>query len=314
MTITLLSPLKSDAAEDRLADGLVAYLASTGLPLPEDGCLLKHIRTAMQFGSMQAVLAVSDGEAVGVVAWRVEHDAGFIVLFYVLPDVPVASAEALLAQAMSALQRKNTPLGIYAELPAESQAVLAALQRNGFVGVERVIMACDLTANTWSVEVPAAYDLVKWQPAAVHAAARVLYEANRGTIDSLIIPELQSLKTTQVIVEQTLKGRYGDFDPNASGMVYHRNGDLVGVTLVTRRHVGQGFTAEICVLPEHRRRGLAHALMCHTHQELLAQGLTHNTLGVTATNPARALYAALGYRPVGRVCTYVWPRPANWPL
>ncbi|MBN2471986.1 MAG: GNAT family N-acetyltransferase, partial [Anaerolineae bacterium] len=292
----IISPLRTHARLDRLRARLVAYLAQSGMPLPEDENLLEFITTSMRFGNMRAALAVEEGDAVGVIAWRVEGDAGFIVLFCVLEEAPSQAAGRLLEEALCGLAGQ-APRGIYVELPEVSDVVRAALEAADFAGVARTIMQCDVRAlagGDLPVLAPG-YRLRAWDDAWLEAAADVIYRANIGAVDAMIIPEMQSLPGTLRIVRQALQGRYGLFDPAASGLILNAEGEAAGVTLVTRRHSGAGFTAEICVLPDHRRRGLARHLMLHTHAALRAAGVTHNTLGVTQGNPARRLYDSLGY-------------------
>lgn len=57
----------------------------------------------------------------------------------------------------------------------------------------------------------------------------------------------------------------------------------------------------VAVLPEARRRGLGAALVAEIEAAAAARGAEESFLEVAETNaPARALYARLGYRAVGR--------------
>jgi GNAT superfamily N-acetyltransferase len=310
--ISLIPLLDASVSMDRLSHGLLAHLAASGMPLPEDECVLDHLASAAKFGRTRAVLAVADGEAIGVAAWRVEGRSGVIILIYVLPDVPPATAIDLLRTAVQNLQQGAIGDGIFAEVPDVSPALAGAFATMGFVGVERHLLRVELGEQHRAVAVPPGYRLREWHDDDLTAAVDVIYRANIGTLDAQIIPELRTPDSTRQIIEQTVQGRYGTFDRGASGLILTEDGQACGVTLATRRRSGQGFTAEICVLPEHRRRGLARSLMVHTHAAFLHRELTQNTLGVTAGNPARRLYEELGYRRIGSVWTFVWPRPAGW--
>ncbi|MBN1965330.1 MAG: GNAT family N-acetyltransferase [Anaerolineae bacterium] len=309
---SLIPLLEASASLDALHAGLRAYVATSGFPLPEDERLLDHIRASVQYGHMDAVLVVAAGQAIGAAAWRVDGLAGTINLLYLLPEAPPAAAAALLEYVMAALRSNLLPDGIYAELPALQPMIREALHAAGFGEVARLILALDLGGHDWPVALPLGYGLRAWRPADLRPAARVIYQANLGTLDAMIIPELRTLASTRRIVQDTLYGRYGGFDRAASGVVL-AGSHVVGVTLVTRRHRGEGFTAEICVLPAHQRRGLGRALLHHTHAALCAGGVGTATLGVTDGNPARLLYERVGYRQAGAIWTYVWPRPDGWP-
>ncbi len=311
--IEIASLLNTDADLTRLQAELVTCLAQSGMPLPEDEHILSFVAESVRFGRARAALAVEGGEACGVIAWRVEGDAGFVFLFCVLAAASPAAAAQLLQEALRDLPAARVPRGIYAELPAVSAAIRAALEGAGFVGVARTLMQYDLRRQAASHSaLPAGYALNAWDDDWLEAAADVIYQANIGTLDAMIIPEMQSLPSTRRIVFHVLQGRYGLFDPAASGVICAGDA-VVGVTLVTRRHTGPGFTAEICVLEAHRRRGLARSLMLHTHAALQGDGVAWNTLGVTAGNPARRLYESLGYMPIGTLWAFVRPRPARWP-
>lgn len=295
-----------------LSAGLRNHIRASGMPLPQDDNLLDYIAVSVRYGHSDAVLAVEDRRAVGVAAWWPEGRTGHIRLFYALPEASPEVAGDLLDCAMKGLGERGADAEVYAEIPAGPPHVHLALRKRGFVGVERLIMCVELSGQRWGVEAPPGYQIQPWRDTYSDAAAEVIYQANVGTLDAQIIPELRTRKATRKIIGQTLKGRYGDFDRQASGVALYQGDDVVAATLATRRHSGQGFTAEICVLPAHRRRGLARALMHHTHAAFAAAGLGQSMLGVTEGNIARRLYESLGYTVVGSVWTYVWPRPENW--
>jgi GNAT superfamily N-acetyltransferase len=317
--ITLTPLLDNTADSDVLSAGLARHLQASGMPLPEDRNMLEYLRMAARHGTMQVVVAVQDGPrrvTCGIVAWRVDQRAGFVNLLYVLPQLPadigMRVACELLEHALAGAQREGVPLGVFAELAEVPEPVRQALGVLDFVGVERVIMHAELAGQAWDAITPPGYTLRGWQAHDLRAAADVIYRANVGTLDAQIIPELRALEGVHHIVRQTVGGRYGAFDAEASGVILDSEGEAAGVTLATRRRSGQGFTAEICVLPEHRRHGLARALLARTHACLMTGGVTTAMLGVTGGNPARRLYESMGYTPIGSVWTYVWPRPDDW--
>jgi GNAT superfamily N-acetyltransferase len=58
----------------------------------------------------------------------------------------------------------------------------------------------------------------------------------------------------------------------------------------------QAFVAYMAVVREHRRRGVARALLAAAEEEARRRGLSHISLMVTeASRPARALYADAGF-------------------
>lgn len=317
--MALIVPLyEAHVSLDALAVGLPDYVRASGLLLPEDEGLLDRIVSAARFGSVEAVLAVQADQAVGIAAWQDTDGIGHINLLYVLPGQPETVTRALLAHMMAQF-RAGDAVNVYAEFPAVPPPMGDALAESGFVGIRRLLMQADLTGPA-RFDAPAdaipppGYLLEPWDDAYLEAAAQIVYRANMGTTDALIIPELRTPDSTRAVLHQTLAGRYGRFDRAASGLIFHHDGQAVGVTLTTQRSGGQGFVAEICVLAGHRRRGLARALMQHTHTVFRAAGLRESTLGVTAGNPAQHLYERLGYAIIGSIWSYVWPKPPGWAL
>ncbi len=309
--VTIIPLLEASMSVTALSTELVAHMRNSGMPLPEDECFLDYIAAAVRHGRTRAVLAVRDEQAIGVAAWYSDSYAGHIALLHTLTGESPDVTRALLSQAMDELRGADESPEIYAELPALPPPVVALLKGYGFVAARRDIM-CARTVDTPPLVVPPGYRLTAWQQECLEDAAAVIYQANVGTLDAQIIPELRSLTTTRRIVWQTLDGRYGRFDREASGLALAADATVVGVALVTRRASRQGFTAEICVLPGHQGRGLGRALMRRMHAVLAASGLTESMLGVTEGNPARYLYESLGYGVIGSVWTYVWPRPEGW--
>jgi ribosomal protein S18 acetylase RimI-like enzyme len=75
-----------------------------------------------------------------------------------------------------------------------------------------------------------------------------------------------------------------------------------------------GFVLQAAVAPPWQGRGLGTGLLRGLAAAFRAAGLPRVTLGVTAANPARHLYARLGFETKCHTGAYVWraagePRP-----
>ena len=69
--------------------------------------------------------------------------------------------------------------------------------------------------------------------------------------------------------------------------------------------VDEGYISNVAVAPEHRRHGIADALILELLRRCTALGLSFVTLEVRAGNaPAIALYEKHGFSPVGRRKNY----------
>ncbi|HET7028316.1 MAG TPA: GNAT family N-acetyltransferase [Candidatus Limnocylindrales bacterium] len=103
------------------------------------------------------------------------------------------------------------------------------------------------------------------------------------------------------------------FDPPLWRVAFHGD-DIAGQIL---NYMGEpqpdgdrvGFTEAISVQPEHRRRGLARALLAASLRAVRDAGATRAGLGVDSQNPneAQALYASMDYEVVTVTYTYELP-------
>jgi mycothiol synthase len=99
--------------------------------------------------------------------------------------------------------------------------------------------------------------------------------------------------------------RAHDLDPTLSCLAEY-DGDLVGFLLARRwREESVGFVDLLGVRPDHRRRGLATAMLKTTFVRFAAAGLREAQLGVASDNPrALNVYERCGMAPRFRIDTY----------
>ncbi len=136
---------------------------------------------------------------------------------------------------------------------------------------------------------------------------QTLARSYEGTLDC---PELNGVRT----IEEVLAGyRAAGAGRPAGWWLLRDGGEPAGVLLLTEMREDAAWDLSyIGVVPEHRRRGLGHAAVCHALQTAQAAGAVQMLLAVDRRNaPARRLYASLGFRQteLRDVYLYVFNKP-----
>ena len=127
----------------------------------------------------------------------------------------------------------------------------------------------------------------------------MLYAALAWRPDVQLPPREWVLAHPQVSVFHEDWGRPGD-----TGLVAELDGQPVGLVwyrFFTEQSHGEGFVDEatpelaIAVVDGHRGQGIGRRLLLAAHERARAEGLPRLSLSVDADNPARRLYASVGY-------------------
>jgi GNAT superfamily N-acetyltransferase len=127
----------------------------------------------------------------------------------------------------------------------------------------------------------------------------MLYAALAWRPDFELPPREWIMEHAQVAPFHKEWGRPGD-----TGLVADEDGTALGLAwyrFFTEDEHGEGFVDEatpevaIAVADGHRGRGIGHALMEAAHARAREQGVARISLSVDPENPAKRLYARLGY-------------------
>ncbi len=191
-------------------------------------------------------------------------------------------------------------------------AVARPFLEEGFHRHPRLFMVLPLQNNGRKpapLTVPEGLELRRWSENDYQAAAAVITAAYRGHIDSEINDQYRTIAGSLRFLNNIVRfPGCGVFDAPSSFIAYHKpSRTVVGLILCSRVKDDVGHITQICVLPEHRGKGIGEARLAANVRELRRRNFAMLSLTVTEANHgAVELYKRLGYS-VGRVFdAFVW--------
>ena len=247
----------------------------------------------------------------GLAIWRWEDPArqyAAVDWLIVADGAPPASGEALVAGVWDALHAGTAPAMIAARVRGDPPGVRAALARREAVVFERHFMLRSLRdALPAAKALPAGYQLVPWEDAHQAAVEAVAEGSITGSVDAVVLADAQPGRMGPTLreIRDGQNPESGPWNAAASWVVLAPDGTLAGY-VGTIDLGAMGFVVDIAVAPDHRRRGLASALLQRCLATCQTQGRTGVGLVVTAGNPAQGLYESLGFRTLDVGETAVW--------
>ena len=183
----------------------------------------------------------------------------------------------------------------------------------GFELFHRLFMVQPL-AGHWGrshVELPIELELRHWRDEDLNPAARLISTAYHGHTDSLINDQYNSVYGSMRFLNNIVHySGCGVFSPLASHVVVDRaTQELVALVLGSRVSPQSGHITQICVHPEHRRKGMARLLLGVAGAQFIRQGVSEISLTVTEANTeAVELYRSEGYESIHTFDAAVWQR------
>ena len=93
--------------------------------------------------------------------------------------------------------------------------------------------------------------------------------------------------------------------PECPFYLVHADGEAIAYGSIAAAPNGVVIIEDVFTHPEHRKQGVASAMLAALAADLTARGCDRVFLGALADEEAKRLYAQLGFRPVGLVRTWV---------
>ena len=183
----------------------------------------------------------------------------------------------------------------------------------GFAIYPRLFLArslCDLRTEALP-ELPWDLDMIPWSDELLHQAGQLIAEAYHDHLDGRINDQYLTVHGSMRFLHNIVHyPGCGVFAAHASQVIVHRQTrELVALLLCSRISPESGHITQVCVHPDHRRRGLAKRLLAFAASNFATHGATEITLTVTARNSeAMALYREEGYRTLHPFDATVWQK------
>ena len=234
-----------------------------------------------------------------------------VPFMHVIGDYRGQGVEPVLIDAAVQLYQAGGMEGILCEcLPLSVMDLRGPFEAHGFRRIPREIM----TASLMEQGLAAGPDRVcpplyadDWD-----GAARTLVAAYEGDPGRLLHLEVGSVPHALDFIGRVVGGSFGRPSVGACRVAGDRASQ--GVILGCSVAPGVGFVLQVAVRPEHRGEGVATALLRAQAAAYREAGLRRVSLGVTTSNPARRLYARLGFTRLIPVEAFVWWRPGYAPV
>jgi ribosomal protein S18 acetylase RimI-like enzyme len=153
-----------------------------------------------------------------------------------------------------------------------------------------------------------------WERRHDRQAARLVYEAYRDHVDSIINEQYASLEGTARLIENIVEHRgCGDPVPRRSLVAVHEpTHRLAGALAITAVKPGTAHIPQVAVSAAHQGQGLGTAMVKRAFSELVQDGFEDVSLTVTDDNrSALRLYQTLGFQDFRRFGAFVWTDGEN---
>jgi ribosomal protein S18 acetylase RimI-like enzyme len=259
--------------------------------------------------------AVDRGRVFGYSFFVYEGAKGVIGDLYVtngnrLPNARQVEVQ-LLTHVIETLQQSPGIHRVEAQLLAhEANAVSRPFLDTGFHRHPRLFMVLTL-ANSPSEEAAThpEVEIRPWTEADYQPSAAVITAAYRGHVDAEINDQYHTLSGSLRFLNNIVRfPGCGVFDPESSFVAVDRKArNLIGMILCSRVRSDVGHVTQVCVLPEHRSRGIGESLIMATERNLRKRKFSSLSLTVTEANAgAVALYRRLNFDSRRVFDAYVW--------
>lgn len=243
-----------------------------------------------------------DGVLAGMGVAVIRDDVGQIIFLHVLERYTGLGIEDNLFTALVEVLRPTGVAGIVCEfLPMSAIEIAEAETRLGFTRVPRLLMRRPLHNHVTAMEASSR----PLQPDDWAEAAEVLMSAYADHPGFAYHAEVQNFERATSFVAAAQQGGFGA-NVHDGSRIYEDAGEVAGMLLACRAAPSTGFILHVAVRPRQQGKGIGQRMIEDAFAAFLAAGMTHASLGVTETNPARRLYERMSFEVIRSFHTSVW--------
>ena len=260
--------------------------------------------------------AVERGSIIGYSFFVYEGSKGVIGDLFVSPSRPDAREleVRMLEHVLATLQESPGVHRVEAQLLTHSTGELAEpFISKGFQRYRRLFLSLQLTGagapSLAAVRPLNDVQIRRWVEQDYQPAAGVITAAYRAHIDSEINDQYRTNAGSMRFLNNIVRfPGCGVFDNDSSFVAIHKPSHaLIGVILCSRIRHDVGHVTQVCLLPEHRGRGIGESLIAASHNTLRMRNLSQLSLTVTEANRnAVELYRRIGFREIRVFDAFVW--------
>ena len=264
----------------------------------------RAVRAMLAHPDLEA-LAVCDGaDALGLLFALHRGGTGQLSFLHVLrPHGSQGLEDDLVREAVARLRARHVAGILWECIPFCPLRLDGTFLSLGFEKVERLLMSAPLDkplpalADTDESE---PYDASSWE-----AVAETIVAAYDGRPGRRLHVEVRDLSHARAFVESVAGGAYGAVRSDYGRAIW-RGGRCAGVVVGCEVAPKTGFVLQLAVRPEYQNEGIGRELLGAVAGAFRGAGLARMMLGVTRSNPAKRLYARLGFDPARSVNAYCW--------
>jgi ribosomal protein S18 acetylase RimI-like enzyme len=220
--------------------------------------------------------------------------------------------QRLLAHVIETLQHSPGVHRIEAQLLMhETDAVARPFLNEGFQRYRRLFMVMPLQGSVpvTAPGLPMQFEMRRWTEADFNAGAAVITTSYRGHIDGEINDQYRTVNGSMRFLNNIVRfPGCGVFDNDSSIVATHRpSKTTVGLILCSRVKEDVGHVTQVCVLQEHRGRGIGETLIAAAADNLRSRGFRSLSLTVTEANTrAVDIYRRMGFSVLRVFDAFVW--------